>query len=156
MKADKSFCSLLHDLNVCRTPSNSVFNSFSFLHLVLLQQARLERMAEFQQKGDDLEDNFAECRRLLEEAQGRLRAVEARAQDEESRSELESLRAEVKRLKKDEKSFEKIIEEHKRQEKKLPWNVDTISKEGFSKVSWRATDTCTVFRMVFPNMFFFH
>lgn len=40
----------------------------------------------------------------------------------------------MRRLKKDEKSFEKMIEEHKTEEKKLPWNVDTISKEGFSKV----------------------
>ncbi|XP_075869543.1 hsp90 co-chaperone Cdc37-like isoform X1 [Nelusetta ayraudi] len=96
-------------------------------------RARLEKMAEFQQKGDDLEENFAECKRLLEEAQGRLRAVEGREQDEESRCEAESLRAEVKRLEKDEESFEKMIEEHMRQEKKLPWNVDTMSKEGFSK-----------------------
>lgn len=92
-------------------------------------------MAEFEQKGDDLEENFAECKRLLEEAKGRLREVEGREQDEEGRSEAETLRAEVTRLKKDEKSFERMIQEHKRQEKKLPWNVDTISKEGFSKVS---------------------
>ncbi|KAM7419680.1 hypothetical protein PAMA_016660 [Pampus argenteus] len=39
----------------------------------------------------------------------------------------------MRKLKKDQKSFEKMIEEHRREEKKLPWNVDTISKEGFSK-----------------------
>lgn len=95
-------------------------------------------MAEFQQRGEDLENNFAECKRLLEEAGGCLRELEEGMsegeQDEERRSEIKSLRAEVRRLKKDEKSFEKMIEDHKAEEKKLPWNVDTISKEGFSKV----------------------
>lgn len=95
-------------------------------------------MAEFQQRGEDLENNFAECKRLLEEAEGRLRELEEKMnegeQDEERRSEIKSLLAEVRRLKKDEKSFEKMIEDHKTEEKKLPWNVDTINKEGFSKV----------------------
>lgn len=95
-------------------------------------------MAEFQQRGEDLENNFAECKRLLEEAGGRLRELEEEMnegeQDEERRSEIKSLLAEVRRLKKDEKSFGKMIEDHKAEEKKLPWNVDTISKEGFSKV----------------------
>lgn len=95
-------------------------------------------MAEFQQRGEDLENNFAECKRLLEGAGERLRELEEGMnegeQDEERRSEIKSLLAEVRRLKKDEKSFEKMIEEHKTEEKKLPWNVDTISKEGFSKV----------------------
>lgn len=95
-------------------------------------------MAEFQQRGEDLENNFAECQRLLEEAGGRLRELEEEMnegeQDEERRCEIKSLLAEVRGLKKDEKSFEKMIEDHKTEEKKLPWNVDTISKEGFSKV----------------------
>lgn len=95
-------------------------------------------MAEFQQRGEDLENNFAECKRLLEEAGGRLRELEEGVnegeQDEEKRSEIKSLLAEVRRLKKDEKALEKMIEEHKTEERKLPWNVDTISKEGFSKV----------------------
>lgn len=60
--------------------------------------------------------------------------------EREGGAEAESLRVEVMRLKKDEKSFERMIEEHKRQEKELPWNVDTISKEGFSKVSLRGND----------------
>lgn len=95
-------------------------------------------MVEFQERGDDLENNFAECKRLLEEAQGRLKELgEGRnegEEDEERKAELKKVQAEVRKLKKDEKSFEKMIEEHRREEKKLPWNVDTISKEGFSKV----------------------
>uniref|UniRef100_A0A4W6BQY3 Hsp90 co-chaperone Cdc37 n=1 Tax=Lates calcarifer TaxID=8187 RepID=A0A4W6BQY3_LATCA len=99
--------------------------------------ARLERMAEFQQRGEDLENNSAECKRLLEQAQGRLRELkEGRKEgeeDEEREAELKKVQAEVKKLKKDEKAFEKMIEEYQREEKKQPWNVDTISKEGFSK-----------------------
>ena len=92
-------------------------------------------MAEFQHRGEDLEDNFAECKRLLEEAQGRLRELEEGSEeDAEKEAELREIQAEVRKLKKDLKSFEKMMEEHRREEKKLPWNVDTISKEGFSKV----------------------
>uniref|UniRef100_A0A669BQ04 Hsp90 co-chaperone Cdc37 n=1 Tax=Oreochromis niloticus TaxID=8128 RepID=A0A669BQ04_ORENI len=76
-------------------------------------RSRLEKMVEFQQRGEDLETSFAECRRLLEEAQGRLAYLEERmregGEDKESEAEL------------------------KKVQKKLPWNVDTISKDGFSK-----------------------
>ncbi|XP_051242599.1 hsp90 co-chaperone Cdc37 isoform X1 [Dicentrarchus labrax] len=99
--------------------------------------ARLERMAEFQQRGEDLESNLAECKRLLEEAQGQLKELEEgrkeKEEDEEREAELKKVQAQVRKLKKDEKSFEKMIKEHRWEEKKLPWNVDNISKEGFSK-----------------------
>uniref|UniRef100_A0A3B5ADI2 Hsp90 co-chaperone Cdc37 n=2 Tax=Stegastes partitus TaxID=144197 RepID=A0A3B5ADI2_9TELE len=100
-------------------------------------RARLEKMAEFQQRGEDLESNFSECKRLLQEALGRLKELEDGRQegeeDEEREAELKKVQAEVKKLKKDEKLYAKLIEEYRREEKKLPWNVDTISKEGFSK-----------------------
>ncbi|XP_068583871.1 hsp90 co-chaperone Cdc37 isoform X1 [Cebidichthys violaceus] len=100
-------------------------------------RARLERMAEFQQRGEDLECNVLECKRQLEEAQGRLEELEeGRRQgeeDEDGDAELKKVRDEVKKLKKDEKSFEKMMKEHRREGKKLPWDVDSISKEGFSK-----------------------
>ncbi|XP_056228542.1 hsp90 co-chaperone Cdc37 isoform X2 [Seriola aureovittata] len=94
-------------------------------------------MADFQQKGEDLENNFAQCRRLLEEAQGRLKELQQvkkeGEEDEEQEAELKRVQTEVRELKKDEKAFEKMMEQYRREEKKLPWNVDTISKEGFSK-----------------------
>uniref|UniRef100_A0A672GA57 Hsp90 co-chaperone Cdc37 n=1 Tax=Salarias fasciatus TaxID=181472 RepID=A0A672GA57_SALFA len=100
-------------------------------------RARLEKMAEFQQRGEDLESNFADCKRLLEEAQAHLKHLEEEREeggaDEERDAELKSVQAQVKKLRKDEKSFEKLIQEYRREEKKLPWNVDTLSKEGFSK-----------------------
>lgn len=82
---------------------------------------------------------MTECRRLLEEARRRLRALEEASAEgagqEEREAELRDVRAEVRKLQGDEKSFEKLMEEHRRDEKNLPWNVDTISKEGFSKVT---------------------
>ncbi|XP_024115636.1 hsp90 co-chaperone Cdc37 [Oryzias melastigma] len=100
-------------------------------------RSRLENMAAFQQRGEDLHSNFAECQRLLEETQERLRYLEEEMKegdaDEEKETELKKVQSEVERLKKDEKSFQLLMEEHERDGKKLPWNVDTISKEGFSK-----------------------
>ncbi|XP_077426093.1 hsp90 co-chaperone Cdc37-like isoform X2 [Vanacampus margaritifer] len=89
-------------------------------------------MAAFQQRGEDLESNLAECDRLLEEARGRLRAMEERRIEAEE-ADLTEVRAEVRKLSKDKRMFEKMTEEHRREEKRLPWNVDTISKEGFSR-----------------------
>lgn len=101
------------------------------------QQARLERMAEFQQRGDDLENNFAECKRMLEEAEGRLKQLEAAAGDgevdEERDAEQKKVQAAAEKLREDLNSFERLITEYRQEEKKLPWNVDTLSKEGFSK-----------------------
>lgn len=94
-------------------------------------------MAEFQQRGDDLENNFAECKRRLEEAEGHLKQLEATRsdgkEDEERDTELKKVQAVVEKLKEDQKSFEKLIREYRQEEKKLPWSVDTLSKEGFSK-----------------------
>eukprot|EP00066_Takifugu_rubripes_P021877 XP_011611143.1 PREDICTED: hsp90 co-chaperone Cdc37-like isoform X2 [Takifugu rubripes] len=100
-------------------------------------RARLERMAEFQQRGDDLENNFAECKRRLEEAERHLKQLEARRsdgkEDEERDTELKKVQAVVEKLKEDQKSFGRLIREYRQEEKTLPWNVDTLSKEGFSK-----------------------
>uniref|UniRef100_A0A667W8A6 Hsp90 co-chaperone Cdc37 n=1 Tax=Myripristis murdjan TaxID=586833 RepID=A0A667W8A6_9TELE len=102
-------------------------------------RARLEQMAEFQQRGEDLENNLAECKRRIEEAQGRVRELEEGSkegdeeEEEDRKAELIKARAEVKKLRKDKQLFEKMMEEYRREEKRLPWNVDTLSKDGFSK-----------------------
>lgn len=94
-------------------------------------------MAEFQQRGDELETNFAECKRMLEEADGRLKQLEAGRshgdEDQERDAELKTVQVLAEKLREDLKSFEKQITEYRQEEKKLPWNVDTLSKEGFSK-----------------------
>ncbi|XP_056136976.1 hsp90 co-chaperone Cdc37 [Lampris incognitus] len=102
-------------------------------------RARLERMAEFQQRGEDLENNIADCKSRIEEAQGRLRGLEDRdgvkegEEEDERKADLDKTKAEIKKLRKDEELLEKMMAEYRREEKKLPWNVDTLSKDGFSK-----------------------
>ncbi|XP_028260914.1 hsp90 co-chaperone Cdc37-like [Parambassis ranga] len=100
-------------------------------------RTRLARTTEFEQRGEDLENNFAECKRLLDEALQRLKDLEngqmEEEEDEKREAELKKVQAEVKKLKKDEESFKKMIEKYRKEQKKQPWNVDTISTEGFSK-----------------------
>lgn len=119
-------------------------------------------MAEFQQRGDELENNYAECKRLLEEAQKHLKELEKGdegEEDEERTSELKKIQDEFRKLKEDEKLFEKLIGEHRQDEKKLPWNVDTLSKEGFSKVRHGIELTrlvrCSVISVLLQFVFFF-
>ncbi|KAF3852597.1 hypothetical protein F7725_005952 [Dissostichus mawsoni] len=52
-------------------------------------------------------------------------------EDEEREAELKKVQAKVKKLKKDEKSFQKMIEEYRREEKKQPW--DPVTKEETEK-----------------------
>ncbi|KAM8841942.1 hsp90 co-chaperone Cdc37-like [Synchiropus picturatus] len=90
-------------------------------------RARLERMAAFQQRGEELEVNYVECKRMLEEARQRLCALE------DGDAEKKSVEVELHKLEKDKQKFEQMIEEYKREERRLPWNADTICKDGFDK-----------------------
>ncbi|KAL4659146.1 hsp90 co-chaperone Cdc37 [Arapaima gigas] len=93
-------------------------------------QARVERMEQFQKKGEELEKSLAESRRKLAEVQKKVRELESSAAPVE---ELRRAQEEEKQLKKEERDWEKKLEEHRREEKKMPWNVDTLSRDGFSK-----------------------
>ncbi|XP_047658927.1 hsp90 co-chaperone Cdc37 isoform X1 [Tachysurus fulvidraco] len=95
-------------------------------------QARVERMEAFQMKGVELEKSLSEVRKKLSEAQRKVKKLEG-ASTEQAKKELEEAKNEEKQLRKEERSWEKKIDEHRREEKKMPWNVDTLSKEGFSK-----------------------
>ncbi len=90
-------------------------------------------MGEFLQKGEELQKGLVESRRRLAEAQRRVQELSS-ASTPESRAQLTSAQEEEKQLRREERSWEKKVEEHRREEKKMPWNVDTLSKEGFSKV----------------------
>ncbi|KAB5523801.1 hypothetical protein PHYPO_G00156580 [Pangasianodon hypophthalmus] len=95
-------------------------------------QARVERMEAFQKKGAELEKSLLEAKKKLLEAQRRVQELE-RASTDKAKKELEEAKTQEKQLRKEERSCEKKLEEHRREEKKMPWNVDTLSKEGFSK-----------------------
>uniref|UniRef100_A0A8D3DAT9 Hsp90 co-chaperone Cdc37 n=2 Tax=Scophthalmus maximus TaxID=52904 RepID=A0A8D3DAT9_SCOMX len=95
-------------------------------------QARVERMEEFEKKTEDLNKALADSRRKLSEAQKKVQDLNISATDD-AKAELSKALAEEKKLKKEEREWEKKRDEHNREEKKMPWNVDTLSKEGFSK-----------------------
>uniref|UniRef100_A0A672M6D6 Hsp90 co-chaperone Cdc37 n=1 Tax=Sinocyclocheilus grahami TaxID=75366 RepID=A0A672M6D6_SINGR len=95
-------------------------------------QARVERMEVFMKKGEELEKSLMESRRKLAEAQRRVQELVS-ASTPEAKADLAKAQEEEKQLKKQERSWEKKLQEHRIEEKKMPWNVDTLSKEGFSK-----------------------
>ncbi|XP_069004942.1 hsp90 co-chaperone Cdc37-like [Embiotoca jacksoni] len=95
-------------------------------------QARVERMEEFQTKGEDLNKGLGDCRRKLAEAQKKIQELNISPSDD-TKVELTKAQADEKKLKKEEREMQKKMDEHNREEKKMPWNVDTLSKEGFSK-----------------------
>lgn len=108
-------------------------NQHVCVFLSFLMQARVERMEDFKKKGEDLTKSLQESRRKLTEAQKKVQELSISAADE-SKAELTKAQAEEKKLKKEERDWEKKLDEFNREEKKMPWNVDTLSKEGFSKV----------------------
>ncbi len=93
----------------------------------------MERMEEFNKKGDDLSKSACECRRKLEEAQKKVKELSILTTDD-AKAELSKAQAEERKLKKEDREWEKKLDDHRREEKKMPWNVDTLSKDGFSKV----------------------
>ncbi|XP_058587646.1 hsp90 co-chaperone Cdc37-like [Neofelis nebulosa] len=94
-------------------------------------QARVELMEQFQKK-EELERGCRQCRRKVAECQQRLKKREA-AEGESSKAELQRLQAKAQQLRKEEPSWEQKLEEMRKKEKSMPWNVDTLSKDGFSK-----------------------
>uniref|UniRef100_UPI0037E7DA61 hsp90 co-chaperone Cdc37 n=1 Tax=Semicossyphus pulcher TaxID=241346 RepID=UPI0037E7DA61 len=95
-------------------------------------QARVERMEDFQKRGEDMSKSLREARRKLAEAQKKVQELTISKTDD-NKAELSKAQAEEKKLKKEEREWEKKVDDHNRDEKKMPWNVDTLSKDGFSK-----------------------
>uniref|UniRef100_A0A8C8ECK2 Hsp90 co-chaperone Cdc37 n=1 Tax=Otus sunia TaxID=257818 RepID=A0A8C8ECK2_9STRI len=95
-------------------------------------QARVERMEQFQKEKEELDKGCRECKRKLAECQKKMKELEV-TDPGSGKGELEKLQAEAQQLKNEEKSWENKLEELKKKEKNMPWNVDTLSKDGFSK-----------------------
>lgn len=93
----------------------------------------MERMEDFKKKGSDINKTLHECRRKVAEAQKKVQELTISTADE-AKAELSKAQAEEKKLKKEEREWEKKMDDHNREEQKMPWNVDTLSKDGFSKV----------------------
>lgn len=95
-------------------------------------RARIERMEEFQKEKEEYEKAHRECRRKVTESQNKIEELEASGVSDVS-SELQKLCTELQQLKKEDRNLEKKGDELRKKEKKMPWNVDTLSKDGFSK-----------------------
>ncbi|XP_077326346.1 hsp90 co-chaperone Cdc37 [Lithobates pipiens] len=93
-------------------------------------QARVERMEQFEKEKEELTKGANECKKKLLDCQKKLKEMEVQ---ESAKSEAKKLQQEMEQLKKEEKKWQKKEDELKKKEKTLPWNVDTLSKEGFSK-----------------------
>ena len=83
-------------------------------------QARVERMQELEREKQEVERKKKELEAKKKEAESKLTA------DERAKLELEKLTLEEQRVKDEE-------EESKKKERLQPWNVDTLSKPGFTK-----------------------
>ncbi|XP_043940506.1 hsp90 co-chaperone Cdc37 isoform X2 [Protopterus annectens] len=90
-------------------------------------------MEEFQKEKEDYEKAHGESRRKQTECLKKIKELEASGAAAEISSELLKLRAELQQLKTEDKNLEKKGVELRLKEKKMPWNVDTLSKDGFSK-----------------------
>lgn len=97
-------------------------------------QARVERMEQFQKEKEEVDRGCRECKRKVAECQRQLKELEvAEGEGQGGRAELERLQAEAQKLRKEERGWEQKLEEMRRRERSQPWNVDTLSKDGFSK-----------------------
>uniref|UniRef100_A0A8B9W237 Hsp90 co-chaperone Cdc37 n=1 Tax=Anas zonorhyncha TaxID=75864 RepID=A0A8B9W237_9AVES len=89
-------------------------------------------MEQFQKEKEELDKGCRECKRKLAECQRKLKELEV-AEAEGGRAEVARLQAEAQQLRNEERGWENKLEELKKKEKNMPWNVDTLSKDGFSK-----------------------
>jgi len=91
-------------------------------------EARVERMKEAEKEKETLENERTNTQKRLAEIQAKLRES-----DVSGNVDLSSLKVELYELEKQQAEFKKKEEELSKKEKLAPWNVDTISKAGFSK-----------------------
>ncbi|KAG8180702.1 hypothetical protein JTE90_005799 [Oedothorax gibbosus] len=91
-------------------------------------QARVERMAEFQHEKDQVDIKCSETSRKLQDLKEKVEYAKTHED-----MNMEELTAELKKLEEEDTKLKKEQEEMLKKEKLMPWNVDTISKEGFTK-----------------------
>ncbi|XP_065359624.1 hsp90 co-chaperone Cdc37 [Calliphora vicina] len=87
-------------------------------------QARVERMAELEQEKDEL-------KKTKQSWQARL--IDCKERIKNKKGNEDELKKELEKLEKEGKDLDRKEEELLNKEKKMPWNVDTISKPGFAK-----------------------
>ncbi|XP_063305549.1 hsp90 co-chaperone Cdc37 [Pelobates fuscus] len=100
-------------------------------------QARVERMEQFDKEKEELMKGAGECKKKLSECQKKLKEMEVQ---DRGGTDVEKFKRDLEQLKKEEKSWKKKEDDLRKKEKNMPWNVDTLSKEGFSKSVFNVKD----------------
>lgn len=91
-------------------------------------EARVQRMEELEQKKKDAEN-------LKKKAVEDLKILKEKANSTDDSGELESIKKSIKEIEDMAKEAKQKTEEVEKEERLRPWNVDTISKAGFSKTT---------------------
>ncbi|KAK4879798.1 hypothetical protein RN001_007944 [Aquatica leii] len=91
-------------------------------------QARIDRMEEQKKAIEEHNTKKEEHKKKVNEITKKL--VEA---EKSNSDDVEEIRKSLKELKQEQDKLELDSEELQKKEKKTPWNVDTISKDGFAK-----------------------
>ncbi|GFW28262.1 hsp90 co-chaperone Cdc37 [Trichonephila clavipes] len=91
-------------------------------------QARLERMAEFQHEKDECERLYAESERKVNDLKEKIKYAESN-----SDMNMDELKAELKKVEEEDAKLKNKRDDILKKEKLMPWNVDTISHDGFTK-----------------------
>lgn len=89
-------------------------------------QARVERMQKEQEEKDSFLARQKDTKLKLRESQEKLK----NAKDDPEQKKI--IMKEIEKLKKEEEKLRKEEDELKKKERLTPWNVDTLSKDGFS------------------------
>ncbi|KAF5288988.1 hypothetical protein FQA39_LY03867 [Lamprigera yunnana] len=91
-------------------------------------QARLDRMEEERRAAEEHSKKKEEHNKKLIETSKKLSEAEKHCN-----TDVDELREAFQKLKKEEEEIKRDAEELEQKKKKSPWNVDTISKDGFAK-----------------------
>ncbi|XP_054000746.1 hsp90 co-chaperone Cdc37 [Hylaeus anthracinus] len=93
-------------------------------------QARIERMEEQKREHEEHERKKTQMLQKLKETKEQLSKLENEQKDS---ADLTALKKVLQDLEEEEKKIRQREEEFKKKEKLTPWNVDTISQDGFTK-----------------------
>uniref|UniRef100_A0A8C9GT79 Hsp90 co-chaperone Cdc37 n=1 Tax=Piliocolobus tephrosceles TaxID=591936 RepID=A0A8C9GT79_9PRIM len=93
-------------------------------------QAGGQRMEQFQKEKEELDRGCHKCKRKVAECQRKLKELEVA---QSGKAELGLLQVKAQQLLKEDRGWEQKLEEMHKKEKNMPWNVDTLRKDGFNK-----------------------
>jgi len=92
-------------------------------------QARVERMQEMEKRKEEVTHSKSKVEQQLDDLRNRVKRLELEGKKDEAKL----IQSEIDELERQEEHFKKKERELNDEEKSQPWNVDTLSKPGFTK-----------------------